>query len=211
MFFYFFDEYKETVYKGARRKLYWYERFIIIVICITIACVILFSFLQMKMLTGITSILTILLALLLYAIECHYQKKNRNLLLQGHKEKHIAPLSQLIKAYGLYTIEGIDWLIECCKEKKDRTKILASVMSVRIFFTSFIYPLITLAIGLALKDTFLNGIIDFLAFTIAVFIGVSLAILFFRPLLSALMFPDEEIVEYLEDDLKYIKTQLKIN
>lgn len=211
MFYYFFEEYKDKIYKGSRRKLKWYEILLLSAIVFdSLLCMLSFA------LRGRTIKFAILFGVLLLLVATawiytnRYFKKNRESLLKGHKEKHIEPLCQQLREHNLYTESGIEWLIDCCREKRQRnldfpTKMISTV---KTFFMGAIYPLITLAIGLALKDSTSDDITSFIAVLFVIYlVGVG-TILCLQPIVLFMLFPDKNIVDYLEEDLKYIGTQI---
>ena len=210
MFFYFFEEYKEKIYKGSRRELKWYE--IILLSAIIIVTLLFLLAFTLKWGTTVTTVLFSVLLLLVAFVWIHTNrdlKKNRESLLNGYKGKHIEPLCQQLIGYNIYTDNGIEWLIDCCKEQRQRNRDFTLLSTIKIFFMSVIYPLITLALGLVLKDSAADDITSFIAVLIVIFIVGGGTILCLQPIALFMLFPDKNIVDYLEEDLKYIKTQIK--
>ena len=210
MFFYFFEEYKENIYKGSRRKLKWYE--IILLSAIIIFTLLFLLAFTLKWGTTVTTVLFSVLLLLVAFVWIHTNrdlKKNRESLLNGYKGKHIEPLCQRLIGYNIYTDNGIELLIDCCKEQRQRNRDFTLLSTIKKFFMSVIYPLITLALGLVLKDSAADDITSFIAVLIVIFIVGGGTILCLQSIALFMLFPDKNIVDYLEEDLKYIKTQIK--
>lgn len=133
MFFYFFEEYRETTYKGFRRKLEWNNIFIILV---TIASAIPSFIALSKKHWIIASYLVALPFALIGGILIFADlrlKKNRSKMLSEYKKSHIKPLCTQLESFNLYNDAGIDWLIECCKEKKQKSKDLYPLSSMMHF------------------------------------------------------------------------------
>ena len=122
--------------------------------------------------------------------------------MNGYKGKHVEPLCQQLIEYNLYTNSGIEWLIDCCKEQRQRNRDFTILSTIKKYFMSVIYPLITLALGLVLKDSASDDITSFIAVLLVIFIVGGGTILCLQPIALFMLFPDENIVDYLEEDLK---------
>lgn len=209
MFYHFFEEYKEEIYKGLQRKLKWYE---VLLLALTIICLLLFLLGNILHWATVLEVILISLPIMIIAGECiflnQYRKKNRKDLLADYKEKSVKLLCNQLEEYKLYTDDGIDWLIDCCKEERDKNQQLILWPTMKNAFMGIIYPLITLSLGLALKDSTSNEIISFLAELIAAFLIGSIVILFAKSVVLFMLFPDRDVVNHLESELKYIKTGL---
>lgn len=192
MFFYFFEEYKEKIYKGSRRKLKWYE--IILLSAIIIVTLLFLLAFALKWGTTVTTVLFSVLLLLVAFVWIHTNrdlKKNRESLLNGYKGKHIEPLCQQLIGYNIYTDNGIEWLIDCCKEQRQRNRDFTLLSTIKKFFMSVIYPLITLALGLVLKDSAADDITSFIAVLIVIFIVGGGTILCLQPIALFMLFPEK--------------------
>jgi len=140
-----------------------------------------------------------------------YSKKilqsNQDALLTRYKDKHIDPLISLLNNYNLYTIDGIEWLIDCCNSKKINNNEVSVFKYIKSFFTMIVYPLITLGLGLILKESSIEEVVSFIMLLIELFIMAAVIFTCIKPIISFMLFPDKDIIDYLEDELKYIKTQ----
>ena len=192
MFFYFFEEYKEKIYKGSRRKLKWYE--IILLSAIIIVTLLFLLAFTLTWGTTVTTVLFSVLLLLVAFVWIHTNrdlKKNRESLLNGYKGKHIEPPCQQLIGYNIYTDNGIEWLIDCCKEQRQRNRDFTLLSTIKKFLMSVIYPLITLALGLVLKDSAADDITSFIAVLIVIFIVGGGTILCLQPIALFMLFPDK--------------------
>lgn len=209
MFLFFFEDYKEKVYNGSRRKLTWYEKVMIAFMLISVTLLLLAVSLKWNNIVVIVfaSMVVLSVAVIMVYSDIRFQR-NRRALLEKYKTGHIEPLIDLLNSYNLYSADGVTWLIDCCNGKKNKDETFAVFKKIKELFLSVIYPVITLSIGLVLAESTPNEIYSFLGLVIALFIIAAIICMFARPLISFMMFPDKEIVDYLEDELKYVKTQL---
>lgn len=213
MFYYFLKEYEDTIYKGFHRKIKDLRRNEIIIliffVILDIAIVVSLLF-RWEM---IISILLICLLLIWFlAVTKHYDneiKNNRNYFAQDHLEKHIQPLIRQLDTHRLYTEGGIDWLIDCCEKEITNHKDHGLTAMVSKLFMGVINPIVTLILGLILKDLTMQDNIWFLAWLIIIFIMGCGMIFIIQPIAKYLLFPERNIITSLEDDLKYIKTQMR--
>ena len=211
MYYYFLKEYEEKVYKGFHRKLYELKpiEIVLIIAMIVLACITVISLLFRLEIISIVSF-SILLVLLLGMIRFYDKdmKNNRELFTQNHIEKHIQPLIRQLKFNKLYTKAGIDWLIDCCEKDIENHKNNILISRVSKLFMSVIYPMFNLILGLILKDSTLQDNIWFLAWLIIIFLMGCGFLFIIQPLAQYFKFPEKDIVEYLKNDLKYIKSQM---
>lgn len=209
MFVYFFEEYKEKIYKGSRRKLKWYG-IVFVLMIIALLLFVLSLFLNWGGIVICTEVFVFILLIVVASIlDIKDFQRNRESLLKGYKENHIEPLCQQLKEYKLYTDTGIEWLIDCCKKRTKRSQDFAFAPAVKSFFVTVVYPLITLTLGYLLKDMSVKAISSFaIGLVTILFIG-AIAILCLQLVVLFVLFPDTKIVEYLEADLEYIKTRIQ--
>lgn len=206
MFFYFFEDYKEKIYKGSRRKLKWYEVAMIIFLPLSLLLLTLSLSLKLNYIVTILSLVFLILSvMLLWKYTDHCFKRNRDALLAKYKDEHINPLIEILKNYELYTTSGIDWLISCCDNEKNKNSEVPLFKSIKDFFVTLIYPLITLTLGLILKESSSEEVISFTLMFISLFVMIAILLICIKPLVSFILFPDKDIVNYLENELKYIK------
>lgn len=209
MFYYFFEEYKKKVYKESLTKLKWYEVVMIGFLILVLLLLILSSALNWSIAIIISLIILLLMALIIMVVYSN-KKFTRNLdaLLNKYKNQRIDPLIKLLEKFSLHNNNGIDWLIDCCEGKKNTNDFADTSKSIQNIFLTIVCPLVTLSIGIILKENSADEIISFIIFIIVLFFAVAFFIFFIKPNLSFLLYPDRNIVNYLENDLKYLKTQL---
>lgn len=211
MFFYFLKDYKEFVYKGPRRKLRWYECAMLILLIVTVLAVCISAFLEKSLViqaacAALLVIQTMVLGLYTYKRD----KKNRAALFTAYKERRIDGLVGLLKAskYNLYSVEGIEWLVECCKNKPLHNEGFKAVSSAKHFLISAVFPVITLCLGLVLKETETADLIEFIVLALILMAFLFFLYLILKPAVIYLIYPQREAVNFLQDELGYIKTQI---
>lgn len=209
MFLYFFEDYKEKIYKGSRRKLKWYE--ILMISLIFLGGLICALFLTLKANYILTLSFFCFYSLYSIGIVIYSNilfNKNRKLLLKNYKESHIEPLNALLRDYNLFTLEGIDWAVDCCKDQRNSNHYTNISKPISRYFMTIVYPIVTLCLGLMLKDISKDDVIVFIGIMIVLFGMGVMSIISLRPAVEFMLFPEKNIVEYMEKDLKYAKTQL---
>lgn len=209
MFLYFFEDYKEKVYKGSRRKLMWYEIIMIVFMFLSMFLFLLSSISGWNNAVKIVLFSVLLLSVIIVWIYTNIMfKKNRNSLLANYRDKHINGLINLLEFYNIHNIEGINWLIECCNGKKTTNNYTNLAKPIKTLFLTIVYPLINLGLGLVLKESTTEEVFTFIVLIIILFIIVAGLIFSLKPIISFVLFPDSNIINYLEDDLQYVKTQI---
>lgn len=212
MFYYFFDEYKEKIYKGSRRKLVWYEILMIVVLMLSSICNCIIAIMQLKLMLIYIPLAIMVVDIIFMSIYVNKrQKKERDYLLNEYKKNHINALENLLKKqqYNLYSVESIDWVIDCCRNKSEQNEGLISINKMKKFFTSTIYPIYTLCLGLILKNISTEDAIIFTIDTSMIVIAVLIFGIMIKPIIIFLIYPEKSIIEYLQSELTYIKTQIK--
>lgn len=139
-----------------------------------------------------------------------YEKKQWAEHIENYKRKHINELIKLLKRsqYNLYSQEGIEWLLSCCNNKLSQVEESKIFKSLKAFLITAVYPVITLMLGVLLNKIPVEQIKHYVAITILVlicFYGMFLAI---SPFLSFLFFSEKMPLQYLQEDLEYIKSQI---
>lgn len=211
MFYYFFQDYKESVYKASLRKLAWYE---VLMLAAFVACVIwLVLCLSLNTQKALTITAFILMLASLAAIAVYAGLRNRNQREQRrreYKENRIEGLIRLLKSpeYNLYDEESVDWLIACCKNKRANNEGYQILQTGKRFFSMVLFPIITLCLGLILKDLSTKEILFFAGFCGAVLLFLFGIAVMIQPAFTYLMDPDQTVNRYLEDELGYIRTQI---
>ena len=212
MFYIFFYEYKQSVYKGSRHKPKRREIIIFLILLFIPFVLLFFNALNFDKLLSLCLLgVDVVMLMILWIQNIQEMRKNKDSLLCGYEEKHIVPLINLLTKYKLLSNTGIDWLIECCQGKKLKSQSFPILSVIKFFFISIIYPTMNLALGLILKDSDSKTITTFIIKLVVVYIAGGLAILAMQPFALFVMFPDKSIVECLEENLKYIKSSNRVN
>ena len=81
-------------------------------------------------------------------------------------------------------------------------------MQLLFFKQCLIYPLITLNLGLVLKESSSEDVISFTLTIISLFAMVAVLLICLKPLVSFILFQNKNIVIDLENELKYIKVHI---
>jgi hypothetical protein len=211
IFDYFFEEYKNKIYKGNRRRITWFEWILVILPIVNYLVFFIFSMLKFKILiVAIPFVLMVLSFLALYIYVEKRDKKNLNELLQNYRDDKIKPIEELLKKenYNLYSISGIDWLINNCKEKYSNNIGLSILYTIKNFFITAIYPIITLAIGIVISNNDTNIAIKYSMLVIAMSIAILGFWMIIKPFFTEIIFIDKIKYEILCKNLEYIKTQI---
>lgn len=207
--FYFLEDYKEKVYSGSRRKVIWYEKVMFAALLISLALYLLPYSLKWNAIVAIVSFSILILSFIIIFIYSDMSfRRNRRVLLDRYKTKHVALLINLLNSYNLYTDDGLTWLVDCCNGKKKKGEtFVAKFKLIEDLFISSNCPIIMLCLGLVLAESSRCEIYSFLGGVIAMFLIVVLACICLRSIISFMIFPGKYIIDYLDDDLKYVITQ----
>lgn len=210
MFYYFLEEYKEMIRKNSKHQFTRYEIYIFVFI-ILCALISLFSLiLNWHIILIIIPFSAIVLSI--YILHSK-NKRDPDALITKHKKNNINTLINLLNKHELNTASGIDWLIDCCNNKKNQKNVYHySLVFLKDFFIVIIYPTIIFCLGPILQKSTISEIIIFCALLILMFFTVAAIIIELIPSISSLEHPYKELLDSLECDLKYIKVQnLQLN
>lgn len=222
MFYYFFEDYKEKIVKHSRRKLTRLEIFIFVSLFLS-ALLFFISFAVDLFVTSkylnITKLIsfccTLVFCIILTIYSNYYFKHNRDTRRKKYINDHILPLMDLLKKYKLVSVDGVDWILAYCKEKR-KTRNSFSLKQKSQLFITIVNSIIVFLLDIALKNTlkgYFKGIlfeeaIEFIVLITIILFLIIWGITILRLFISFLLFPDKRVVGYLEDDIKYLKTQL---
>lgn len=240
MFNLFLEEYREKVYKANRRKLQKFEIAIFIIILISGISTGLFLFFRIYCIAAIPALIFISLTIFICIYCNNLDKRPSKKKIAEHKKYRTNELIHLLQSpnYNLYNIEGINWLLNCCKNIKSERDGYKFFDSIKNFFI-IIFPIITLGLGTIIDKTFQLSLYYFLSndslsnitnedlvkiydsiiediliiYVSVIFFLILFAVIFtaLKKLTSSIMFLDKDVVNYLENELEYVKTQLNTN
>jgi len=231
MFYHFFNEYKKTVYKYGRIKLKWYEMITAGVFFLSVILWVLFSMISLRLLLIIIPFVFMILSMIAIYIIVKIRDKNqckdllqnidkndkskRNEIMRAHyiqryKNYNLDPLINLLndEKYKLYTRQGVDWIIHCCKNKINGNSIKSFLNATKNFFVVTIYPLITLLIGIFIRDIDINYALVYTSAIMIMLFFVFVCVRMVEPALTEMLYWDKLKYETLCRDLEYIKTQI---
>jgi membrane protein implicated in regulation of membrane protease activity len=204
MFYYFFLQYKNEVYLTNRNKPRIKELAMFVLLFISaVICAI-----QIMLSNyNITMMLSLVVVIVDSICMAKYIRKIENEgisdKVQNYKELKINCIVELLKSdiYNLYSLEGINWLIECCTPEINKSAYIISLQGL-------IFPVITLAYAVILNNLSLNEIVS-ISIT---FIGILVMIVILgnglQPILDEILYPDKTKYKRLKTELEYIKSQL---
>lgn len=204
MFYYFFLQYKNEIYPSNKKKLKIKD---MILLTILFTSSITFAVSSMIQILNITIIsLVIYIAVITY-MSLYIRKLEKSRVhekVQNYKLTKINPLIKLLKSdtYNLYTLEGVNWLIECCITEPKK-------LEFRISFQSIVLPFITLAYTAIINNIIITEIVSISVIFIIVIILIIISGIAIQPFLDYIVSPDKAKYSQLKSELEYIKSQLK--
>lgn len=214
MFYYFFENYKENIYKTSQRKLKWFEVLLIISPFLSYIYFLFSVVTKSNEINKIVSLVFIVVFTISLYIYSKIRIKRRGKQLSDYYRKNrIGKLEELLKSndYNLYSLGSIDWLILCCDRKIDEHTSFKGINDLKTLLSTTFFPVFTLCLGSIIKDANADEIAYFIiAFAIVIFC-MFIVYESIKPVLTFIIFPEKNIVEYLRDELEYIKTQLNPN
>lgn len=210
MFHFFFQEYKRI-----RRKQYLanFKRFPILlrvlavigivgVIAMAVVVTIVPRLMNMAIMGG-----TMLYTILIVIGCCIYDMKNRDSEIKRYKEGTLNPLKNLLqdKRFGFYTVANIDWLIASCDAE------IAAGETPRIplvkNFATFVFPVITLFIGVLINAVSLEISIRLVGLAILIWALLSSLRLLLSDFIDYIRFPNKGALLSLKTDLQYLRLE----
>lgn len=212
MFDFFFQDYKDNVYKtplrvSLKRLKTWEKLLLAAMILLPIIGLLIHFIFLMTMLMLILLLVALILIIFFHFHVQSFYRRERTSRLERHKER-LSELKTLLKNkdYNLYNEQGIDWLITCTKAKKSGSERLLA--SAKNFFQIIIIPILTLAFGIYISEASKEHIILYSSFFIITILFFSIVSRNILGLYKILFENDKEIRKYLHNDLTYIRTQL---
>lgn len=203
MFYYFFQQYKNEIYLANRKKLKINEIIMIVALIVSTIVLSISAMLQRFNIITIISLLILIIDIIYMVI---YIKKTENQRVAekvlNYKNTKISPLVDLLNSdiYNLYTVEGLDWLIEYCSAETNKTAFKISIQGI-------VFPFITLAYGVILNNLNLTEIVVISITFICILLTVIMLGKMVQPIVDDIMYPDKTKYSCLKSELEYIKTQ----
>ncbi|PHV69246.1 hypothetical protein CS063_16800 [Sporanaerobium hydrogeniformans] len=203
MFYYFFQQYKNEIYLANRKKLKINEILMIVVLIVSTIVLSIFAMLQRF---NIITIISLLILIIDFTYMVIYVKKTENQRVAekvlNYKNTKISPLIELLNSdtYNLYTVEGLDWLIEYCSTETNKTAFKISIQGI-------VLPFITLAYGVILNNLNLTEIVVISITFICILLTVIMLGKMVQPIVDDIVYPDKTKYSCLKSQLEYIKTQ----
>lgn len=138
-----------------------------------------------------------------------YDKNNLKKEYINYKENNIKGLEKLLRSpdYGLCDEGGIDWLITCCKDKLEKTSKADPFGGLGQFILTGILPFITLGISMIFKDSSSENLATILVSLVGILLLAFIGSALIKSIVLALLYPNQNTISQLQDDLQYIKMQ----
>ena len=215
MFDSFFEEYRK-ICQGYDKKVWIFTIFCII----GFLCTVTFPFFKIfgVPISEVRFIILVVLAVFFVIVLCvvsWLEKKSDQKFQRRNFNIRIAILKELLEydKYKMHSPKGLDYLIESCEKKINKKNLSEIPAAFKNFFVVFIYPLITLLIGLFAKEIDINKLEKNVSWDYAVLIAYGLIVVpsFFiilKSLFPYFMYGNKSKYECLLNDLEYLKTQL---
>lgn len=206
MFYYFFLQYKKNIYKSPKRKILVKALIAFSLLILAIAVVAICIFLQKyNLVFGCAIVVMILDCIYMVVYTAKVEKDDLENKAALYRENKIYPLIQLLQAqtYNLYSKEGIDWLLNCCKEETPKSFRFVSLQSI-------VFPFITLAFGVIINKASLSEVISITISLIGLLLLVVIEGKAIQPILDVIIYPDKIKYACLQKQLEYIRTQIEI-
>lgn len=156
----------------------------------------------------------VVLAIILYILLlCKIKRENKSInFLELHKNKVTDKIIELLfsEKYKDY-LENIEWMIECCNRKLNKRSTYDDFIALVKYLIGLVLPLITLALGILVKDFSVEDLFYYFAILFIGFILLSLFSSVLIPLARYIDFPDKKCLEYLKEELEFIKSNDRLN
>jgi membrane protein implicated in regulation of membrane protease activity len=204
MFYYFFLKYKSECYKQSWKNILpseWVGLFLLIASGIPVCWLML---LKKFNYTSIISLFVFIIDIIW--IIYHFKKKEKKQVLNDriskYKSERINCIIKLLRTeeFNLYSIQGIDWLINCCKEENLNTPKISLIPST-------IFPVITLAYGYLITKMSDNEVVWTTLLLMLLFLMIKMLGYAIKQIIIDALYPDKDKYVHLKEDLEYIKTQ----
>jgi Ca2+/Na+ antiporter len=204
MFYYFFLQYKNEVYLTNRKKPRIKElvMFVLLFISAVISAIqIMLSKYNIIMILSLVAVIVDSIYMTKYIRKIENERIPDKV--QNYKNLKINRIVELLKldVYNLYTLEGINWLIECCTAETNKS-------AYKISLQGLIFPVITLAYGVIINNLSLNEIVSISITFISILVIIVILGSGLQPILDEILYPDKTKYKRLKTELEYIKTQL---
>ncbi len=214
MFYYFLEDYKNNVCNASKRKLSIPEWIMIAILGGGVIAYFISMIFDWSIVIKFISL--IITALDMIIVNLYIKRRNKKHMMDFfriYKEKHINELIKLLKSssYNLYSQEGIDWLLFCCSNQETENSIFKMISSAKNYFLATIYPVFMLILGVLIDDFSSEKIINYSFILIFAMILLFIIYISLKPVVSFVAFPDKEVLQHLQNELRYIKTQFQLN
>lgn len=207
MFYHFFLQYKYGIYNAkSKNKNNWKMKFAVFALYASGMFSYAFLLLQMYKSMFVFLLAFILVIIGLYRYRGKIRKNRMEEEIQKYKDSNITPLLKMLKSeiYQLYSIAGVNQLIEFCIDKfQKELKLSVPQIISSLCGTAFIGY-----IGTKVGIDIIQITLIMMSVLIAAFILLKCAEI---GLNDYIMHPDKNVYCKLKEDLEYIKVQLKIN
>ncbi len=203
MFDLFFQKYKSTFHRGGIKNIETKEWIMLLIIPVSGIFSICFSMFKTNLLASLLFVFAIIIDIILFTIYEHKKEINNiDKRISNYKENVIKELIILLsdEQYNLYTLDGLNWMINCCEEHIDSKKENKSLIS------STIFPIFTLVYGVIIKNMDIYNII--ITTTMIILIIVFFNVLYNNSIHDLINNPDKTLYQSLKRELEYIRTQI---
>lgn len=211
MFEHFFRKYKECVFTGKKeaiKLLSWGEWATFVLALLSVVAILVAFLIHCAIVMAISGALMIIFLVLSEVAYRHRVKKDKDKLFIRFKRNELKPLIALLKSeqFDLWDSAKVAWLIQSCNDRiRDSEKPLFGETKT---FTQYIYPLLTLIIGVFVKEMTLEDAITFFAVICLIIYMFSFVFGSFKTILHEMLHPERDTLLMLKSDLEYIAALL---
>lgn len=216
----FFQDFKREVYKNRNIKMKCFNIVLLsMAIALIVAALVIFELIGFKVIVinclniGLMVSFVVLAIILYILLLCKIKRENKSInFLELHKNKVTDKIIELLfsEKYKDY-LENIEWMIECCNRKLNKRSTYDDFIALVKYLIGLVLPLITLALGILVKDFSVEDLFYYFALLFIGFILLSLFSSVLIPLARYIDFPDKKCLEYLKEELEFIKSNDRLN
>lgn len=216
----FFQDFKREIYKNRNIKMKCFNIVLLsMAIALIVAALVIFELIGFKVIVinclniGLMVSFVVLAIILYILLLCKIKRENKSInFLELHKNKVTDKIIELLfsEKYKDY-LENIEWMIECCNRKLNKRSTYDDFIALVKYLIGLVLPLITLALGILVKDFSVEDLFYYFAILFIGFILLSLFSSVLIPLARYIDFPDKKCLEYLKEELEFIKSNDRLN
>lgn len=216
----FFQDFKREVYKNRNIKMKCFNIVLLsMAIALIVAALVIFELIGFKVIVinclniGLMVSFVVLAIILYILLLCKIKRENKSInFLELHKNKVTDKIIELLfsEKYKDY-LENIEWMIECCNRKLNKRSTYDDFIALVKYLIGLVLPLITLALGILVKDFSVEDLFYYFALLFIGFILLSLFSSVLILLARYIDFPDKKCLEYLKEELEFIKSNDRLN